>query len=174
MSAVRGSRGRRGFTLLEVVVAIGLFAGGCLALAQLLAVAARAARLSHATTTAGAAAADRLERLRSMAWGVGADGAPVDEVGLSPPGTLTDDTPGFVDYLDDDGAVVGAWPSPPFEAMFVRRWAVTDASGEGLPDTLRLQVVVLRRVNGPTAGADGSSSWTETVRVVGARARRPS
>lgn len=164
---------RGGFTLLEVIVAIGMMAGGFLAVAQLLVAASRLGHLSRVTATATRAAAAKLEGLRSPAWGCAADGTNVGTLATSPAGALASDTAGFVDYLDAAGAPVGSGLSPPAEAMFVRRWSV-EQDDEGVPArTVRLAVVVRRREISEGGVPGGSASWIETIRLVGARTRRP-
>jgi prepilin-type N-terminal cleavage/methylation domain-containing protein len=165
---------RSGFTLLEVMVALGLLTGAFLAVAQLLMVAARATESSRATTLAANLAAQKVECLRSLAWGYDIAGVPTDELEPSPPGSLVVNTTGFVDYLDDAGVWIGSGPSPPPRAMFVRRWSV-EADVDTVPPTvLMLRVVVLRR-GVPSAVPPGDGrSWIEMTRVLSARARRPS
>jgi prepilin-type N-terminal cleavage/methylation domain-containing protein len=165
---------RRGFTLLEVMVALGLLVGGVLAVAQLLVFAARAAQLSRATTVATSVAAEKLEQLRSLAWGYTVDGAPVDGLATSPPGALAADTAGFVDYLDDSGVAVGSGLSPPAQAMFTRRWSVEVDDGSVPPKAMMLRVAVWRRGVSSVPASSSATSWIETVRLVGVRARRPS
>jgi prepilin-type N-terminal cleavage/methylation domain-containing protein len=165
---------RSGFTLLEVMVALLLLAGSFLAVAQLLAVAGRAADEARTTSVAAAAAAQKLEQLRAVAWGFDVDGTPVDELGLSPPGALTADIAGFTDYLDGSGLPVAAGPPPPAQAMFARRWSVEAADGVLSAEVVVLHVVVLRQRRASADPAGGGRVWAEVTRVVGARARRPS
>lgn len=164
---------RRGFTLLEVVVALGLLTGGFLAVAQLLAVASRVSQLSRAATMATGLAARQLEHLQSLSWGCAADGTTVGDVAMSPPGALEVNTAGFVDYLDDGGMAVGSGVSPPAGAMFIRRWSVEPDDGRVPPWTILLRVVVLRREVSPARDLSGTSAWVEAVRLVGVRTRRP-
>jgi prepilin-type N-terminal cleavage/methylation domain-containing protein len=168
------NRHRRGFTLLEVMVALGLLVGAVLAVAQLLVAAARAERLSRETTVATGAAAQKLEQLRSLAWGCTVEGVPVDGLARSPPGALAADTAGFVDYLNDDGAAVEGELSPPAEARFIRRWSV-EVDDEGVPPVrMMLRVAVWRREASAGGSPSGATPWIEAVRVVGMRARTPS
>jgi prepilin-type N-terminal cleavage/methylation domain-containing protein len=164
---------RRGFTLLEVMVALGLMAGGFLALAQLLVAASRASHLSRADTMATSLAARQLEHLQSLAWGCAADGTTVGDLAMSPSGALDVDTAGFVDYLDDGGVAVGIGLSPPAGAMFTRRWSVEPDDGRVPPRTIVLRVVVLRREVSLTRPSILTTSWVETIRLVGVRTRRP-
>ena len=163
---------RSGFTLLEVMVALGLLSCALLAVAPLLMVAARATDASRATTVATNLAAQKLEQLRALAWGFDVDGAPVEELGPSPPGSLTTNTSGFVDYLDDGGAWVGAGPSPPPQAVFIRRWSVETDGGAIPTETLLLRVVILRRSVPSAATPGGDRPWAEVARIASARARR--
>lgn len=174
MARALDNRHRRGFTLLEVMVALGLLVGGFFAVAQVLIVAARAAQLSRATTVAASLAAQKVEQLRSLAWGYTVDGAPVDGLMPSTPGALEIDTAGFVDYFDDRGVAVGSGLSPPAQAMFIRRWSVEVDDGGVPPKTMMLRVVVLRRAASSAGSSGGAPAWIETIRIVGARARRPS
>lgn len=165
---------RRGFTLLEVMVALGLLVGAVLAVAQLLVVAARAERLSRATTVATSAAAQKLEQLRSLAFGYAVEGVPVDQLAPSPAGALAADTAGFVDYLDDAGVAVGSGLSPPAQARFTRRWSVEVDDESVPPGRMVLTVVVLRQEASSDRTSSGPTLWIEAIRLVGVRTRRPS
>lgn len=164
---------RRGFTLLEVVVALALLAGGLLAVAQLMVTASRTARLSRSVTLATSLAGQQVERLQSQAWGCTVDGVPVGALALSGAGSLEADTDGFVDYLDADGAVVGSGLSPPAGAMFTRRWSIEPDDGRAPPWRVVVRVAVLRREARGTENGGGEAAWVETVRLVAVRARRP-
>jgi hypothetical protein len=103
----------KGFSLFEVLMAIGLIAGALSALAQLLAISIRANVGAEAATTAVILAAQKMEQLRGEA----------NAVVLG--GSLQADTEGFVDVLDAGGrAVAGAGDAG---VSFVRRWAVEPA-----------------------------------------------
>jgi prepilin-type N-terminal cleavage/methylation domain-containing protein len=165
----------RGFTLVEVLIAMAVVLVSALAAIQLVTLAldtmARARRQSQATL----AAAARMEQLRLLRFEYDAAGLRVTDTttdlasdppagggpGLtpSPPLALAANLPGSVDYLDADGVVVGAGAAVPPRAVFVRRWSVEpiDASG----DALAIQVVV-------QSIAEGSRS---EARLVSIRAR---
>jgi prepilin-type N-terminal cleavage/methylation domain-containing protein len=164
---------RSGFTLLEVMVALLIFAGTFLVVAQLLAVATRAGDQSRSMSIAATLAAQKVEQLRALAWGYDVDGTPLDELGPSPPGSLGADTAGFVDYLDDSGLQVGSDPPAPAPAAFARRWSVEADGAVAPPAALTLRVAVFRR-RVLSAGAVGAPAWIEVTRIVTARARRPS
>ncbi|MDE3156327.1 MAG: prepilin-type N-terminal cleavage/methylation domain-containing protein [Acidobacteriota bacterium] len=144
----------RGFTLIEVLVATAVFVTAVLALAQLVGFATRSDRVAHGLTLAGALAAERLEQLESVAGSAAR---------ASPPGTLDRDTPGFVDYFDDQGRWVGGGPALPVGARFVRRWAVTRLSTDP-PNLLRLEAVVL-----PVRSHDATTATYIWAHVAGVR-----
>ena len=166
---------RGGFTLIEVMVALALLAGGFLAVAQLSVLASQMSHLSRAMTTGTRLAAERMEQLRALAWGYASDGSEVGSLTPSPPGVLTSNTAGFVDYLDEKGTPVGSGLSPPQGAMFVRRWSVEWDDFGAPPRTMRLRVVVLRRdvARSSSSAGGATTSWVEEVRLVGGRTRRP-
>jgi prepilin-type N-terminal cleavage/methylation domain-containing protein len=164
---------RSGFTLLEVMVALLLFAGAFLAVAQLLSVAARAADQSRAMSIAATLAAQKLEQLRALSWGYDIDGAPLDELPFSPPGSLAADAEGFVDYLDDSGIQVGGGPPAPAAAAFARRWSIESDTAIAPVGVLTLKVAVFRR-RMASAGTARVPVWTEVTRVATSRVRRPS
>jgi prepilin-type N-terminal cleavage/methylation domain-containing protein len=174
MSPATRVAARAGFTLLEVMVALLLLTGAFLAVAQLLAVAGRTADQSRATALGTALAAQKMEQLRALSWAYDIDGTPLDGLSLSPPGALTTDAAGFVDYSDDAGGLVGGGPLPLARAVFTRRWSVEHAAGMAPPAALVLRVVVLRREMPGAAFGPGAPGWTEVARMIGAKARRPS
>jgi prepilin-type N-terminal cleavage/methylation domain-containing protein len=157
-----------GFSLIEVIVALALLAGALVALAELLAVGTRLNALARTTTIASVLAQQKMEQLRSLAWGFDPLGLPVADVStdvalmgasaggcggaragarvgltLSPGDTLSTDVDGYVDYVDRRGCPLGGGgPAPPGTA-FVRRWAIAALDGID-SDTLVLTVRVLR------------------------------
>jgi prepilin-type N-terminal cleavage/methylation domain-containing protein len=187
IDAHRSAANLRGFTLLEVVMAMALLAGVLLAIGQVLIVAASTGEASRRTTMAVGMAAQKLEQLRALALGVDASGADVDDhdtdlgdwpaafsggagLSYSPPGTLAANTAGYADYLDARGRWVGSGESPPATAAFARRWSIApDLSSTGAT-TLVLRVAVLRR--GPPG--TGAAVWVPVVQFDAARTRRPS
>jgi len=149
----------RGFSLVEVLVAMGLLTVVSLGVAQLFAVSARANHVAKGQTSATALAEQKLEQLRSLTWGFDAkeQGLPVSDTttslasdpptstgsGLNPsPGnSLQSNQTGYVDFLDGHGGHVGTGAVIPPTAVYVRRWSV-----QPLPtnpnNTLILQVLV--------------------------------
>ena len=138
-------RGTNGFTLIEVLIALALFVVMATGVAQLCAVATRAARVSREHAAAVILATAKMDQLRALEWtyGAGAPGDPLvprtdlatnlsvpsfsaDGRGLqpSPASSLTTNTPPYVDYLDRDGRWAGNGPDPPPAAVFIRRWSI--------------------------------------------------
>ena len=160
----------RGFTLIEVLMATAVFTVAVVSLVRLFGLAALADRAAHRVTLAPALAAERLEQLRSLAWGIDAAGAPWEDTttdlsrspgvgngsGLrpAPAGVLDHDVTGFVDYLDEDGRWLGRGPEVPRGARFVRRWSVSLLPADPA-NTLVLDVVVLP-VQAPAGGTSPS------------------
>lgn len=178
----------RGFTLVEVLIAMGILVAAIGALAQLFAVSARAIRMSQRIAVAAMLADNRLEELETLAWTVRPDGSLLDDratdlsrqpaaaggsgLGLSPPGTLDADTPGYVDFLDSAGRWLGASDRAPPGTAFIRRWAVSapaDADGgAAIARTRVLEVVVLLAPGTATAGG-ARRSGRVVARAVGVR-----
>jgi prepilin-type N-terminal cleavage/methylation domain-containing protein len=142
--AFKFSRDERGFSLIEVVIAVGLLAVLSIGIAQLFGMATKANYAAKGQTSTALLAAAKMEQLRGLAWGFdqgpNALGLPVSDLvtdlsvypstagglGLnpSPAGTLDNSVAGYVDYLDRNGQWVGTGQNPPRTAVYVRRWAV--------------------------------------------------
>lgn len=138
---------------------MGILTAVSLGVAQLFAVSTRANFVAKGQTSATAMAEQKMEQLRALTWGFDTDGqglpvsdtstnlavdpARPDGAGLnpSPSDSLEENTPGYVDFLDAHGAVVGTGLTPPGTAGYIRRWAIRP-----LPtnpnNTLVLQVLV--------------------------------
>lgn len=133
----------RGFSLVEVVIAMGLLTTISLSVAQLFAMSTNANRVAREQTSTTAMAAQKMEQIRSLTWGfdLQGQGLPVTDTttnlavyphqangsGLNPTpaNTLEENVPGYVDFLDGRGTWVGTGVNPPPTAMYVRRWAIT-------------------------------------------------
>ena len=153
----------RGFTLLETVIATALIVTAVAGLAQLFALSARFTRDAGQFGVALVAAQDKLESLRSLAFGYGEGGERITDPGLlaSPAGTLTLDIERYVDWLDDRGSVVaGASASG---AAYVRRWRVSEIAADE-PEAIAIDVCVyhLPGLNTQPAHADACLA---TIRV---------
>jgi prepilin-type N-terminal cleavage/methylation domain-containing protein len=169
----------RGFTLVEVLIAIAILGASALVTGRFLAATANAMAQARAQTTTAALAVSRMEQLRALKWTFDAAGAPLSDVstdlstepassagsGLlpSPSAALDENTPSFVDFLDDQGRWVGAGTLPPPGAAFVRRWSIALPS-DGAADTLVLQVMV-RRVVDAAGAARGARAESRFVTV---------
>ena len=165
---------RAGFTLLEVVIALGLMVTVSIGVAHLFALAVRSGAAAREQTASTILAAAKLEQLRSLTWSYDATSTtPVprsdstanlsldipDDSGTglmpSPSNTLSTNTPPFVDYLDEQGRWIGNGSTPPREAMFVRRWAV-----QPLPESPARTLVLSVRVTTIAAEARrGALPW---------------
>lgn len=149
----------RGFSLVEVVVSIGLLTVVSLGIAQLFALSTRANVVARSQTSTTALAEQKMEQIRGLTWGFDIEGLglPVSDTvtnlamyppakngsGLNPSpfDALEENKAGFVDYLDANGQWVGTGTLPPASAVYIRRWAILP-----LPtnpnNTLIIQVLV--------------------------------
>jgi prepilin-type N-terminal cleavage/methylation domain-containing protein len=149
----------RGFSLVEVLVAMGLLTAVSLGVAQLFALSTRANVVAKGATSTTAMAEQKLEQLRGLTWGfdLAGQGLPLSDTttnlsvtpprhdgsGLnpSPSDALEQNTAGFVDFLDGGGSWVGTGSMPPATAVYIRRWSI-----QPLPtnpnNTLVIQVLV--------------------------------
>lgn len=177
-----------GFSLAEVLVAVGITTTALLALAQLFAMAVSANTAAKNTTFATVLAEQKLEQLRSLAWGFDPQGLPLSDTtsdtsrdpeqptggtGLqpSPSDALKQNTPGWVDYLDRNGTIIGNLAAPPAQAVYFRRWSV-----EPLPtnpnNTIILQVLVGRIRNRGSADDGSVGRLGEEARVATIKTRK--
>jgi type II secretory pathway pseudopilin PulG len=149
----------RGFSLVEVIVSMGLLTAVSLGVAQLFALSTRANLIAKGQTSTTAMAEQKVEQLRGLTWGfdLQGQGLPLSDTttnlavyppahngsGLnpSPIDALEQNTAGFVDFLDGSGAWVGTGTTPPGSAVYIRRWSI-----QPLPtnpnNTLVIQVLV--------------------------------
>lgn len=131
----------RGFTLIETLVATALIVTAVAGLAHLFAFSVRFTRDSGQFGVALVAAQDKLESLRSARFGYDFDGVAVTDpaVRVSPPGTLADDTHGYVDWLDERGNILNGLDG----AAYVRRWRITHVFDDD-PPAIAIDVCVFR------------------------------
>ena len=149
--------GETGSTLVEVLIAMVILMTGMLSMAKLMTTATVTNTGARTETLASVFAEQKIEQLRSLAYGFDMSGLPVTDIdtdtsvspeapggtGLSPsPGnSLQQNTPGFVDHIDAHGQIVGNGAQAPGTAMYTRRWSV-----EPLPtnpnNTIIIQVLV--------------------------------
>ena len=177
-----------GFSLIEVMVAACLLAVALATLAQLLIVGMQSNLDARRMTEATILAEQKLEELRSLAWGFDEHGSPVTDTatdtaadpvqtaggtGLSksPSSALQANTPGFVDYVDRFGHKLGGGVTPPPNAIFTRRWAIQPLVAD--PDrTLVIQVLVTPHFARGAADTGVVTRLPGEARVVTVRTRR--
>lgn len=193
MRWAKSQSSERGFSLIEVMFALAILLSVCLGVVQLFAVATQANLGAKGQTSTAILAAEKMEQLRGLTWGFDTAGLglPVSDTttdlcydpptnagsGLnpSPPGTLQNNTPGFVDYLDQYGRWVGTGANPPRAAVYIRRWSI-----EPLPtnpnNTLIFQVMVTSVMTEATANRAGQSRWrlTNDAWIVSVKTRKAS
>src|SRR5215216_2601559 len=134
MPAKSNSNDSRGFSLVEVLVSMGLLTCVSLGVAQLFALSTRNNLMAKGQTSTTAMAEQKLEQLRGLTWGfdLAGQGLPLTDtttnLGVSPPAhngtglnpspsdSLERNTEGFVDFLDASGAWVGTGSTPPGSA----------------------------------------------------------
>jgi prepilin-type N-terminal cleavage/methylation domain-containing protein len=145
----------RGFSLIEVLVAMTIVVVAVAGLAQSVGVAARANRTARSTTIAVLLASQKMEQLRALAWSIDPAGAAISDpaLGLSPPGTLTANTGGYCEFLDAAGNTLAAGLLPPPGTIYTRRWSI-DPLPSNPYNTLVLQVIVTRSPSGAPRSPD--------------------
>jgi prepilin-type N-terminal cleavage/methylation domain-containing protein len=186
--AKSASSNEAGFSLVEVLVATGIFAIGVIALAQMFLLSTNSNRAARTTTFSMVLAQQKMEQLKSLMWGFDALGLPLSDTttdvsanpatnggsGLSPsPGnSLIQNMAGFVDYLDQYGNWVGSGSAVPAGTVYIRRWSI-----EPLPtnpnNTLVLQVLVTRfRDRANWANQGSVARLPEEARLVTVKTRK--
>jgi len=174
MALARFRSNNSGFSLMEVVVSMGLLSAVSLGVAQLFAVSSKANLVARGYTSTTAMAEQKMEQLRSLTWGFDLleQGLPLSDTtsnlsytppqqngsGLNPSPTnaLDQNVSGYFDYLDATGGYVGTGTTAPTTAVYVRRWSI-----QPLPtnpnNTIILQVLVTPVVNERARQAESSS-----------------
>lgn len=152
-----------GFTLLETLIATGILVTAMAGIIQLVVFSVRSTRDGGLHGAALTAAQDKLEHLRSLPFGYDQGGVPItgQELAPSPSQSLTEDTDGFVDVIDGEGAassVVGG--------VFTRRWRIT-LIDQLAPEALAIEVCVFR------SPADGLTPVSADACLATVRARQP-
>ena len=137
----------KGFSLVEVLVAMALLATTATGLAGLMSLSTRVIQDSRVDMVETMAAAGKMAELRALTWAYDAGGAgvPVSDPGLalSPANALSSNVAGFVDFVDASGARVGAGVTAPPQGVYVRRWSIASLVADPA-HTLVLQVVAAR------------------------------
>lgn len=132
-----------GFTLIETVVATGVLVTALAGVAQLLVLSVRSAREADVQGAALIAAQGKVEVLRSLVFAYGPSRQPVTDAGLtsSPSQCLSENVPGFVDFLDADGMVMETGGGR--GVAFTRRWRVMPID-HFEPEAIAVEVCVFR------------------------------
>lgn len=187
-------RNERGFTLVEVVVAVTLLTIVGVSVSTALVVSRSMAVHEREQVIGRIAAQARLATLTSLAFDTIGDagGAAVavtdttSDVTLDPPGAggtglrpsppdaLWRDCPGYVDYLDAIGQSLGARVGGDSRATYVRRWAI-GRSGAGPGEVVLIAVLVAPLATAARAAAGDPTRVIDQPGVVvlrGARVRR--
>ncbi len=172
----------RGFSLIEVLVALAILCVAALGGVQLVAVATGMMGRARGQALAAGLAAVRMEQLRGLQLEFDPTGPRLTDVttrlasdpagpggaGLtsSGAGSLAANVDGFVDFLDGSGRWLAGGTTAPPGASFVRRWSIEPADANG--DLLVVQVLV-RPVS--AASAAGPRRLNGEARFVSVRAR---
>lgn len=185
----------RGFSLVEVLVAMLVLSVGLISVAQLFALSTKGNTAARANTFTVMLAQQKMEQLRALTWGFDTLNLPVSDyttdttnvgtlvgctssgtgagTGLSPApaGTLSQNTDGWVDYLDVNGCDLGGGATAPQGTTYIRRWSV-----EPLPtnpnNTLILQVLVTKRTNRGEADQGSVARLPEEARLMSVKTRK--
>jgi hypothetical protein len=177
-----------GSTLVEVLISILILITGVLGMAQLFLVSTASNLSAKNDTYSTVLAEQKMEQLRSLAWGFDTQGLPVSDfasdtsvtpeavaggTGLQPsPGTaLQQNTPGYVDHVDGRGQIVGNGAQAPATALYTRRWSI-----EPLPtnpnNTLIIQVLVTPNRNRGAADQGNVGRLGDEARVITVKTRK--
>lgn len=136
---------------------------GVASLAQLFVAAANVNQLARTTSTTLLLAEQKMEQLR------GETGS-----SASPPGALSVDTPGYVDYLDASGRSLGtSVVTPPPGTAYVCRWSIEPLPGSPV-NTIVLQVLVVPRPSRDRIGHSRVARVPGQARLVSVKAERSS
>src|SRR6476661_6464180 len=124
MSAKFSSSNSRGFSLIEVLVAMGLLTVVSLGVAQLFALSTRANVVAKGQTSTTAMAEQKMEQLRGLTWGfdTAGQGLPLSDTTTNL--AVDPNVAGYVDFLDAHGTYVGTGTAVPVGASYIRRWSI--------------------------------------------------
>ena len=178
----------RGSTLVEALVATLILTTGLLTMAELVRVATATNNVARNGTLATILAEQKVEQLRALAWEFDASGIPVSDVSTdttvlpeSPAGgtglqasagSLRQNTPGFVDYVDGGGRIVGRGAQAPASAVYTRRWSIEPTPTSGGPAVL-IQVLVTNVRNRGRADQGSVTRLPGEARLATLKVRKP-
>ncbi len=116
-------KGREGFSLIEVMIAIVILTVGLLSLAQMMVVATNANAVAGRMTASAALAKQQLELLKAAPFYTNPANPSVASINpvLASGGDLDANDPGYSQFYDADGQAVGAAN----QALYVVRWQIT-------------------------------------------------
>jgi type II secretory pathway pseudopilin PulG len=181
-------RRQSGSSLIEVMVATALLAAALVSLAQLFGISMKSNVSSKHTTLAGVLAEQKMEELRGLTYGFDAQGLPISDnttdttvapeppiggtgITPSPPTALQENTPGYVDYIDQFGQKLGGGMTPPANAAYMRRWSI-----EPLPtnpnNTVIIQVLVTPNFHREQADKGNVARLPDEARLVTVKTRK--
>ena len=142
-------RSAAGFSLVEAVVAIGLVATTLVMFGHMCALSVANNISARAGTYAQILAEQKIEQLRSLAWGLGTDG---------------------YDYLDETGRAIGNGTlTPPIGTAYARRWSIEPLAAN--PDNALVIVVVVTRHVSADGRARSIVRLGDDARLITVRAR---
>ena len=154
----------RGFSLIEVLIALALLAVAVLGGVQLVTISMQAISTARVQNLSVVLASARLEDLRGLTFEFDDLGSPSPDLqtdltttprtssgsGLATGGSIASNVNGYVDHLDGQGNWVGTGAVAPPAAAYTRRWSISPSAVA--PDSLVLEVLVLPVVAAPGAG----------------------
>lgn len=144
----------RGFSLLEVLVAVAALGSALGILAQLFWLTSDATARSKRISIATILATEKMEQLRGLAGDLSVDSG----------ASLTQNVDGFCDFFDARGRAIGTGPGQPEGTSFVRRWSIAPLSTD--PAYARvLHVVVVRPATNPSPATGQLEVRLVTVKV---------
>ena len=177
----------RGFSLIEVLVAVAVMMVGTVSLAQVVLQGVHVNREAQSVTLATVLAARKIEQLRGLEWASDESGLPISDTstntttapeqssggtGLTPSsaGSLSENTVGYCDFVDAAGRVLIGGTSTPSGAAFIRRWSISPLPA-AVVDTLVIQVAVVP-VGAPSRARSDGAPRREETRIILVRVRK--
>ena len=189
MAKCRFSDSERGFSLVETLVATGIIATAVVALAQMFAISVKNNQNARTGSYATTLAEQKMEQLRGLTYGFDTIGLPLTDtttdttapvetptggMGLtpSPANTLTTNTIGYVDYIDQFGALLGGGLTPLPNTVYIRRWSI-DPLPTNPNGTIVIQVMVTRERHRGLADQNGSTDrLKDEARIISIKTRK--
>jgi len=185
------SKSEGGFSIIETLFATGILATSVVALAQMFSISVQNNKNARTGSYAVTLAEQKMEQLRGLSYGFDNIGLPLTDTttdttqpvelpngsggkGLtpSPPNTLTSNTDGYVDYIDQFGNVLGGGTGIRARTVYIRRWSI-DPLPTNPNNTIVIQVMVTRSPNRGTADQNGSvQRLRDEARIVSVKTRK--